>query len=59
MNEEGFLLCFSLKRNWKRLTSYASESDPRIERLKSLNGIRNCHVKSEKKHLKKHKKKNI
>ncbi|XP_064073871.1 nose resistant to fluoxetine protein 6-like [Vanessa tameamea] len=35
-----FLLSFSIKRNWKMLTSTKRPLDPRLQRLKSLNGLR-------------------
>ncbi|XP_047536523.1 nose resistant to fluoxetine protein 6-like [Vanessa atalanta] len=41
---EGMLACFflsfSIKRNWKMLTSTRRSLDPRLQRLKSLNGLR-------------------
>ncbi|XP_050352619.1 nose resistant to fluoxetine protein 6-like [Nymphalis io] len=36
----SFLLSFSIQRNWKSLTSTRRFSDPRLQRLKSLNGVR-------------------
>ncbi|CAG9564301.1 unnamed protein product [Danaus chrysippus] len=40
IKDKKYLLCFSLARNWKKLTSYNSNGDGQIEYLKGLNGIR-------------------
>ncbi|XP_061384098.1 O-acyltransferase like protein-like [Danaus plexippus] len=40
IKEKKYLLCFSIARNWKKLTSYNSNAESQIEYLKGLNGIR-------------------
>ncbi|XP_037295153.1 nose resistant to fluoxetine protein 6-like [Manduca sexta] len=36
----NILLCFSIRQNWRKLMTPVGKSDPRLERLKSINGIR-------------------
>ncbi|CAH0724133.1 unnamed protein product, partial [Brenthis ino] len=38
--DRSVLVCFSIKRNWRRLTSCRKNMEPRLQRLKGLNGIR-------------------